>query len=31
MKTNGDKAAEAFRKGLDHEVTLSRPMKVKKP
>jgi hypothetical protein len=25
IKKNGDKAAEAFRKGLDHEVTPSRP------
>ena len=31
MKRNGDKAAEPFLKGLDHEVTLARPMKVKKP
>jgi len=31
MKNNGDQAAEAFRKGLDHEVALYRPIKVKKP
>ena len=31
MNKNGDKAAEPFLKGLDHEVTLSRPVKLKKP
>ena len=31
MKRNGDKAAEPFREGLDHEVTLARPLKLKKP
>jgi hypothetical protein len=31
MERNGAKAAEAFRKGLDHEVTLSRPLKLKRP
>jgi hypothetical protein len=31
MKRNGDKAAEPFLTGLDHEVTLARPMKLKKP
>jgi len=31
MKKNSDKAAEAFRKGLDHEVPPSRPMKLKTP
>jgi hypothetical protein len=31
MKKSGDKAAEAFRKGLDHEVTPSKPMKLKTP
>ena len=31
MKKNGDKAAEPFLKGLDHEVTLSKRMRLKKP
>ena len=26
MERNGAQAAEVFRKGLDHEVTLSKPM-----
>jgi len=30
-KEKGDKAAEFFLRGLDHEVTLARPMKLKKP